>query len=589
MRILITILVVFSLIPPLVFGARHVPNQIIVKTRAPLTTQSSVQAKLQKHGITILNRLGGEHEKTSFPLGTPGRLAPYGKDSTPLLSNVYLLDVDSSESLDAVIQDLEADENVLYAEPNHLLKPFATVMPNDPNFSAQPNLLLMELPEAWSLTLATKDIVIAIVDTGVNWNHNDLNDHIWNNSDETINGIDSDGNGFVDDIRGWDFANNDNDPDHDCDTDGHGSHVAGIAAAESNNGIGITGVAFNTAKIMPLAVASGVDCELPVSAVAPAIKYAADNGANIINMSFGGQGVNDTLKEAVDYALARKLLLVAAAGNEQKNIDTDPDGPIFPASYPGVLTVSAVDDSGKFASFSNFGDSVDVAAPGIDIRSTSGSGSGYAIGDGTSFSSPHVAGLGALVMSLDSSFDGEDAFQIITSGVSSNVQGKSPRLGYGLANARIALALIQPTALLNPSSDPTIFGPNGFLSKVINHPNPFNPDSEITKIFFYLSKTSTVLIKIYSMNLDLTKTILLSNLSQGDYEIPWDGRDVSGDIVPNGVYVMVIEATGIGHFPKILFFTKFNDVIRIDIGFRPPKIVGFRIIHEHRGIKFLFG
>jgi len=557
MRLLTFIIIFCSFLPTAqVFGTSHAPNQIIIKTRTPLSFEgagfskngttpgstkklNSLHTKLQKHGITLQKRLGGEHNKSIFPLGRNGRPAPYGKDATPLLKNIYLLNVESSDTLENIIRDLEQEEGVLYAEPNLLLSPSAFT-PNDTNFNLQPNLNSMNFPDAWPLTLTPGNIIIAIVDTGVNYTHSDLNNNIWTNPGEIANNnIDDDGNGFIDDIRGWDFQNDDKDPRDNCD---HGSRVAGIAAAETNNNLGIAGAAFNKGLIMPLAAANGT-CKLPVAALAGAIKYAADNGAKIINMSFGDPGISPTLKEAVDYALARKVLMVAAAGNDAKNIDTDPLGPYIPASYPGVLTVSAVDNNGQFAAFSNFGDSVDVAAPGFNILSTTFSGSNYGTDSGTSFSAPQVSGLGALIMSLDASFDGEDAFQIITSGVSPNAQGgKSPLFGLGLADARIALALINPT-LLNPSTDPTIFGPNGFLSKVINHPNPFNPDSEDTKIFFYLSKTATVLINIYSMNLDLVKRFQLIDLPQNDHQISWDGKDISGDIVPNGVYVMVLEAT----------------------------------------------
>ncbi|MBS7633362.1 S8 family serine peptidase [Candidatus Bathyarchaeota archaeon] len=242
------------------------------------------------------------------------------------------------------------------------------------------------------------------MDTGVDWHHPDLANNIWNNTDEWIDGVDNDGNGFIDDVRGWDFVDTfidvwqgedgtvrDNDP---MDFYGHGTHCAGIAGAVGNNSIGICGVTWNC-KIMPVR-AGFMDTEgtgtLEIDDAAAAIIYAADNGADIISCSWGGHYDSHTIHDAVNYAYQAGVLVVAAAGNEWTDIRT------YPAAYDEVIAVAATSSSDYTTFFTNFGEWIELAAPGEDIYSTLPEAS-YDFASGTSMATPFVAGVAALVWS----------------------------------------------------------------------------------------------------------------------------------------------------------------------------------------------
>ncbi len=289
---------------------------------------------------------------------------------------VQRLKLPDDMSVEEAIEYYEQDPNVEYAEPNYIVHANAAprVTPNDPSFSNLWGLHYesndnnndkdIDAPEAWALTTGSTDVVIAVVDTGVAYNHPDLVANMWVNTVE-LNGIagdDDDGNGYIDDIDGWDFLNDNNDP---TDYNGHGTHVAGTIAAVGNNGLGITGVMWK-AKIMPLRFL-GIHGGGTTSDAVAAIFYASGKGAHIINNSWTGSGYSQTLKDAID---ASSALVVCAAGNEAKNNDLSPS---YPASYTSanIISVAATDQSDNLATFSNYGvSSVDIAAPGVSIYSS---------------------------------------------------------------------------------------------------------------------------------------------------------------------------------------------------------------------------
>ena len=251
----------------------------------------------------------------------------------------------------------------------------------------------MDAPEAWDITTGSSDIVVAVIDTGVDYNHPDLNDNMWVNVAE-LNGVadyDDDENGYVDDIYGFDFINNEGDP---YDDHGHGTHCSGTIAAEGNNGDGVVGVNWN-AKIMALKFLGSDGSGDTLDAI-DAINYAIDNGADIMSNSWGGGSFSQALKDTISVANDEGILFVTAAGNSRKNTDRRPH---YPSSYdvPNIISVAATDHNDALAGFSNYGpNSVDLGAPGVDILSTYPDG--YAWGDGTSMAAPHVAGAAALIM-----------------------------------------------------------------------------------------------------------------------------------------------------------------------------------------------
>jgi subtilisin family serine protease len=281
--------------------------------------------------------------------------------------------VDIEEALELYLEDPDVE----HAEPNYFVHVDQTT-PGDPGFDQLWGLhntgqpvngtsgsidADIDAPEAWDVTTGSSDVVVAVIDSGVDINHPDLQPNIWTNPGETPgNGIDDDGNGYVDDVNGWDFFLDENSP---LDDHGHGTHVAGTVAAAGNNGIGVTGVSW-TAKIMALRFIDPWGNGTTDDAIS-AIEYASVMGADIINNSWGGSGYNKALKEAIG---ASGALVVCAAGNYGTN--NDKINPHYPSSYESanIIAVAASDQNDNRASFSNYGPfSVDVAAPGTNIYS----------------------------------------------------------------------------------------------------------------------------------------------------------------------------------------------------------------------------
>jgi subtilisin family serine protease len=275
-----------------------------------------------------------------------------------------------------LLAKLRGNPLVEYAEPNYVLRAMAT--PNDPQFGQLWGLhntgqtggtpdADIDAPEAWDIHTGSPDAVIAVIDTGIAYGHTDLTSNMWTNDPEVngIPGVDDDGNGYVDDGYGWDFVGADNDP---TDYFSHGTHVAGTIAAIGNNAIGITGVNW-LASIMPLRIFGAFGYGDTANAI-EAITYAADNGAHVINASWGGGGFSQALYDAISYANDRGCLFVAAAGNFGDDNDINP---FYPASYdlPNIISVAASEHNDNLAGFSNFGaTSVDVAAPGLNVLSS---------------------------------------------------------------------------------------------------------------------------------------------------------------------------------------------------------------------------
>ncbi|MCZ8222703.1 MAG: S8 family serine peptidase [Microcystis sp. LE19-84.1B] len=267
---------------------------------------------------------------------------------------------------------------------------------------------LVNAPEAWARGYTGQGIVVAVLDTGVDRNHADLAGNIWTNAGEIANdGLDNDGNGYVDDVYGWNFANGNN---NTLDGNRHGTHVAGTIAA-GNNGFGATGVAYNS-RIMPVKVLSDSGSG-SYSGVAQGIRYAVDNGADVINMSLGGGSTSSAVQSALQYASSRSVIVVMAAGNAGA---AQPGYPAFNATSWG-LAVGAVNSSNQMASFSNRAGSNSsmryVTAPGVQVYSTLPNG-GYGFLSGTSMATPHVAGVVALMLSANPNLTDAQVRQIIT-------------------------------------------------------------------------------------------------------------------------------------------------------------------------------
>ncbi|MCW3001263.1 MAG: family serine peptidase [Conexibacter sp.] len=276
--------------------------------------------------------------------------------------------------------------------PKRIVARAAQVSSIDPRGAEQWSLQgdeAMGTESAWRQTTGT-DVTVAIVDSGVDLGHPDLAPNLWTNGGEIPgNGVDDDGNGYVDDVHGYDFVDGDGVPQ---DANGHGTHVAGIAGARGGNGIGGSGVAWRV-RLMAVRVLDA-DARGTTTAVAQGIRYAVDNGARVVNLSLAGASSATDLEDAVRYAQARGVLIVAAAGNDGADLA---GAPTYPASYPedNVIGVAATTQAGVLSSVSDYGPGADIAAPGEQILSTA-LGGGYEWRTGTSMAAPHVTG--ALVL-----------------------------------------------------------------------------------------------------------------------------------------------------------------------------------------------
>ena len=316
-----------------------------------------------------------------------------------------------SISVDNIIQKYRSNSIFEYIEPDYIITkeditPQST-FPNDPNFNQLWGLnntgqsggvvdADIDAPEAWDIQTGNPNLVIGVIDTGVDYNHPDLVNNIWTNPGEIPgDGIDNDGNGYIDDVHGWDFAYNDNDP---MDVQGHGTHVAGTIAGKGNNGIGVTGVAWN-AKIMPIKFLNDSGSGYLSDAIA-AINYATAQGVKITNNSWGGGGYSQALYDAINAAGQAGALFIAAAGNSSVNTDSNP---MYPAAYNlnNIISVASTTRTDSLSWFSNYGStSVDLGAPGSEIYSTIPVAQGsYGTKSGTSMATPHVTGAAALLWS----------------------------------------------------------------------------------------------------------------------------------------------------------------------------------------------
>ena len=353
---------------------KYAKDTLLVKVKSNIT-QNSLNSILNTYGLTI---------EKNYPE-----------------INLYKIKVPHihRKNMKTIIHSLETNKDIEYAEPNSLVH--INRIPYDPHFGKLWGLHNMgqdggtydadiDAPEAWN-KFKGSNVIVAVIDTGVNYNHPDLKDNMWVNTKEIPNNKkDDDHNGYVDDYLGWDFVNDDKNP---MDDENHGTHCSGTIGASGNNDRGIVGVNWRV-RIMPLKFLDS--CGSGESAdAAEAILYAAKMGAQIASNSWGGDRRSKAIYDAIKYYKSRGGLFIAAAGNDHANNDKTP---MYPASYElnNIISVAATDRNDKLAGFSNYGRrSVDIAAPGKDIYSTVIDG--YDSYNGTSMATPHVAGVAALI------------------------------------------------------------------------------------------------------------------------------------------------------------------------------------------------
>ena len=417
------------------------PGELLIRlTPAAATDLEQLRANAP------ISMLHAKHKVESLHLLFPYLARP---SFNPNLKRIYLLRFAPDAPLAALKAAYQQNPLVEAVEYNYLRPTLAdTIVPNDPKYPEQWSLPLMKLPQAWAIEKGNRRVVIAIIDSGIDYRHHDLAPKVWINPDEIPeNGLDDDGNGYIDDVYGWDFTDapniqaegdyleGDNEP---IDESGHGTHVAGIAGAMPNNGIGIAGVAW---KCPLMAIRAGLSLggssRMQDDDSASAIVYAADNGASIINMSWGSEHRSFVIQDAIDYAYAYGTVLVAAAGNSQKPTA------IFPAAYRKVIAVASTEQNQQRFYQSNFGASIDIGAPGNVILSTQIDNQ-YRLLTGTSMAAPHIAGVAALLRAKRPALTHEEVRHILINTADPVHQEESEELdekfvGAGTVNAERAL------------------------------------------------------------------------------------------------------------------------------------------------------
>jgi hypothetical protein len=461
------------------------PNQILIKFKGAKTdgeipdqgmAAGSVHSQLfKKYQVRSASRLfrkqtiGAAHRASRFASNETASAAFQQSFQTQGLANIYRVTLSEGADVMAAIGELRRLPEVEYAEPNYVYRIQSSL--NDPFLATKQSwgqpyddlwgLHKIAAPQAWNISTGA-GVLVAVIDTGCDIRHSDIAGNIWINQGEiSANGIDDDDNGHIDDVNGWDFVNQDNDIQ---DNHGHGTHISGIIAASGNNGLGIAGVAWG-AQIMPVKglddSGRGNNAEL-----ANAILYAVQNGARVLNLSWGERKFSQVLEDALSMAASQNVVVIAAAGN-----NSEYSYQFYPANSRSVITVGASDHADSRPIFSNFGDSIDVLAPGGDDSDNSAAqihknilslrastlgadyslpilsvGDGYLRQEGTSMAAAYVSGLAALILQRFPSATPEEVRQIIRrsadwipDAIQQDTWGSAN--GYGRINVMKAMAI----------------------------------------------------------------------------------------------------------------------------------------------------
>lgn len=464
-------------------NVKYLSNTIVIKFIETVKAAANKRVELPSSLSNTMMAFGMKTSQALFPEKTFERNSDLGK----MVEIEFYTDADPFY----VASKLKNDKNIEWVEPRFVYE--TTYVPNDPSYPTQQyGLTKIEAELAWDINKGDTSVVVGIVDTGVDWDHPDLAANIWRNWGEIPdNGIDDDGNGYIDDIRGWDFGGLVGIPDNDPveDKPEHGTHVAGIASAVTDNGVGVASIGFNS-RIMPVKTAQDDQRNSQGQAYIvygyEGIVYAADNGAQVINCSWGGGGFSMFGQAVIDYAISKGSLIVAAAGNSNSIEE------FYPAAYKGVFAVASTTSTDTKSSFSNYGRYIDVSAPGTDIYNTFQNDT-YATLSGTSMASPLVAGLAALTFAQFPSYNPIQVGQQIRVN-SDDLNTINPSyvdlLGYGRINAFKTLSNINSKsvrAIEVTFSDEApggngdgILQPNETVSIAIKFMNYLNPTSSLT-------------------------------------------------------------------------------------------------------------
>lgn len=510
-------------------------DRIIIKVKNPLSITAAITGTIplsvREHTNKIQGKIRGLQNTTKLKIASMG--------SAGGLTNVYVVTIPPTENISAIIKSYAELSDVAYAEPDYIATTFIIPSENPTYYAIQQidSYNNMKTEPAWDVCTGSVSVIVALLDTGISLNHEDLRDNI-------------------SPAGGYDYYNGDSDPSDDnnysyipyttttVNAFGHGTQVAGAIGAVGNNNIGISGICWRT-TLLTGKVFNASGTEARYSDIAQAIIDAANVGAKVINMSFGGTPYSQTLKDACDYAYYQKdVVLVAAMGNSG-------DGTImYPAGFDTVIGVGAVNKNNKLSSFSTYGSgsqTTELVAPGEDVLSTCAFTQGllggsstygkYNVNSGTSFSSPKVAGVCALVRAYYPDLTNIQVRNILRySSIDLGDSGYDKYYGYGLVNAENAI---------NRASGYTT---TKAITKIMNYPNPVTNGE--TKFSFETKKSiQSAEIIIYDLRgREVSRLTSGSSIMTdgGIYKTgPWDCTDSHGNRLPNGTYIYTVKATDV--------------------------------------------
>ncbi len=457
-------------------GSEYVPGELIIK----LT--HAVEPDVKDDGTILFGIFAVDGLNVRYGLTGSRRLF-----QSSSLSKIYLLDFNNRTDMEKIALEYSRISSVEYAEPNYYAGIASSwgsrTDPDDQYFDQQWGLhnegqtggtadADIDAPEAWEIETGTSNIVIAMIDTGIDLDHEDLANNIWVNDDEIPdNETDDDGNGFVDDMNGWDFVNSDSAPQDD---NGHGTHTSGIAAAETNNNQGTAGVCWEC-RLMSVKTL-GDDGNGTYSDIVEGVDYAANNGADVINLSLGSLTYSQSLQDAITAAHDAGCVIVGAAGN------FDVEDPFYPAACENVIAVAALDHNDVKYQLSGYGEWVDLAAPGASIMSTAYHDA-YSQWSGTSMAAPFVSGVAGLLFSYNSDWDnGSVEAQMLNT--ADSVDGHNPSYAGLLGNGRV-----NAYYCLSGSAEPAL----EFASFMIDDPYPGDEDGVLDP-----NETADLVVTLYN-------------------------------------------------------------------------------------------
>jgi subtilisin family serine protease len=491
----------------LILATDTVPGHLIVK-------YSSVQAR--SHELSIFEE---------FELNKVCTLPQLSSSKFNFRQTSTTVIVQTNDDVDSVIDLMCTDHRVEYVEP--LYKVQISTVQNDPLYYKQSYLHSTSVPYIWGVT-DTAPTLVAIVDTGVNYLHEDLVEVMYTNTAELENGIDDDGNGLIDDIRGYNFFNyyRDLDSNDPMDVHSHGTHLSGIIGATTGNDVGIAGIAQNV-KLLPIRFLDSSGSGTQVDA-ALAIRYAADMGADVINCSWGFTRYNKVLYEAIVYAKEQGSIVVAAVGNLGEGITE------YPSGFSEVIAVGSSALDGERSSFSSYGNHLDFLMYGEGIYSTELNES-YGYKTGSSQSTAIVSGMIASIKSYDRSHTKDTIYSLLQLS-SESPNDSSKKTGYGLINTEslidnLSLSLID----LPVVSETETFQ----LENILPFPNP-----AIDEMNFGMESSDNnidITIDIYDLQ-GRKKRSISDVIGEGYQTVAWNLEDEFGTMLRNGTYLYVVKA-----------------------------------------------